>query len=232
MASDDYANAATLKAIADFGSGFHDGGFSLTVTQDDLTLTPTEYTALQADNVLLNGHAVAAMPSGVSVGSSGGNVLINATGVSGATLNIYGAGGASLGTSVLGSSSIVVSHAEAGAGGAVVITETMPGQTAAAGESAPIITLDQTVITTDAGSATFTATAGAGAVQVGVNEYMTLYTAGAQPADPVNPVLVYDPAAHTLSFDVNHSSVVLVTLGSATHLASLDPSEVFVTHFV
>ena len=67
LASNDYANAATLKAIADFGSGYQSGGFTLTMTQDDVSLTPTEYTALQSDNVLQNGHALSAMPTGVSV---------------------------------------------------------------------------------------------------------------------------------------------------------------------
>jgi hypothetical protein len=174
------------------------------------------------------------MPTGAEVSSSAGNVFITATGLSGATLNVYAAGGSSLSSTVQGSASISVTQADAfgTVGGAVVITETMPAHTAATGESAPIIALDQTVVTTDAGAATFSSTGGTGTVQVGTNEYMHLYTAGSQPTDPVNPVLVYDPNAHTLSLDVASTSVVLVTLGSATHPASLDPSEVFVTHFV
>jgi hypothetical protein len=233
LASNDYANAATLKAIADFGSGYQSGGFTLTMTQDNVSLTPNEYTALQSDNVLQNGHALSAMPTGVSVSSSGGNVMLTATGVSGATLNVYAASGSDLHSSTLGSASISVTQADAfgTVGGAVVITETMPSHSASSGESAPVIAIDQTVITTDAGLANFSSTGGASTVQVATNEYMHLYTAGAQPASPANPVLVYDPAAHTLSFDVANTSIVLVTLGAQTHPTSLDAAEIFITHF-
>jgi hypothetical protein len=228
LASADYANAAALKVIADFGTGFNHNGFSLTQTQDDVSLTPTEYTALGSDNVLQNGHALSAMPATAAVSSSGGDVSITATGVSGGTLNVYAADGSSLSSSALGSSSISVTQAEAGAGGAVVITETMAGHTAAAGESAPIIALDQTVVTTDAGAATF---ATSGQVQVGSSSnYMNVYTAGSQPTQAA-PELVYDANAHTLSLDVNGAMTVLVTLGTATHPTSLDPSEIFITHF-
>jgi hypothetical protein len=201
------------------------------MTQDAIALTPTEYTALQADNVVQNGHALAALPVGAVVTSSAGNVLITATGFAGATLNVYAHDGASLGSSVLQSAAISLTQTEAAAGGALVITETMPSQAAAAGESAPIIAIDQTVITTDAGAASFASSGGNGMVQVATNEYMHLYTLGAQPGSPANPVFVYDPAGHTLSLDVGNSSIVLVTLGAQTHPASLDPSEIFVTHF-
>jgi hypothetical protein len=229
-------NAAELAAIGNFGSGLHINSHTLTMTQDALALTPTEYTALQSDSVVQGSYALSVLPTGASVNSAGGDVVITATGVSGATLHVYAAGGSALSSSVLGSSAISVSQSDAfgTVGGAVVITETMPGHTAAAGESAPIIALDQTVITTDAtaASASFSASGGAGMVQVGVNEYMTLYTAGQQPAHPTNPVLVYDPSAHTLSFDVASTSIVLVTLGAATHPASLDASEINIKHFV
>jgi hypothetical protein len=233
LASNDYANAVTLKAIADFGSGYQSGGFSLTMTQDNVSLTPTEYTALQSDNVVLNGHALSAIPAVGSVSSSGGDVYLTATGVSGGTLNVYAASGSLLHSSVLGSSSISVTQPDAfgTVGGAAVVTETMPGHTAAAAESAPLIAIDQTIITADAGAASFSSTGGASTVQVGTNEYMQLYTAGAQPANPVDPVLVYDPSAHTLSFDVASSSIVLVTLGAQTHPALLSPAEIAVLHF-
>jgi hypothetical protein len=234
LASNDYANAVTLKAIADFGSGYQSGGFSLTMTQDNVSLTPTEYAALQSDDVLQNGHALSAIPTGASVSSSGGNVYLTATGVSGATLNVYAASGSELHSSTLGTASISVTQADAfgTVGGAVVITETMPSHSAATAESAPLIAIDQTVITTDAGEASFASTGGASSVQVGTNEYMQLYTAGSQPASPANPVLVYDPTAHTLSLDVASTSIVLVTLGAQTHPASLNPAEIFITHFL
>jgi hypothetical protein len=108
----------------------------------------------------------------------------------------------------------------------------MPTYSAAAGESAPVVAIDQATIITDAGIASFATTGGAASVQVGTSEYMPLYTAALQPSNPSEPVLVYDPNAHTLSFDLGATSVVLVTLGAATHPTSLDASEIFVTHFV
>jgi hypothetical protein len=204
------------------------------MTQDDVSLTPTEYMALQSDNVVPNGHALSAIPTVASVSSSSGDVFLTASGVSGATLNVYAAsGGAALSSNTLGSASISVTQADAfgTVGGAVVVTETMPGHSAATGESAPLIVIDQTVITTDAGLAAFSGLGGVGMVQVGANEYMHLYAAGSQPLSPVNPVLVYDPTAHTLSFDVASTSIVLVTLGAQTHPASLSPAEIFITHF-
>ena len=113
----------------------------------------------------------------------------------------------------------------------MVVTETMPGHSAAAAESAPLIAVDQTIITADAGLASFSGTGSASSVQVGTSEYMQLYTAGSQPASPVNPILVYDPSAHTLSFDVGSTAIVLVTLGAPTHPASLSPAEIAVIHF-
>ena len=229
LASNDYANAATLKAIADFGSGFDPNGNTLSMTQDALNLTPAEYTALQSDNVVLNGHALSALPTGVSVSEVTGSVHVIGTGVSDATVTIYSASGSVLTTSSA-APGFNISAVESGSGINVSVTEQV-GASAATSESALIVVLEQAILTTDAGAASFVSSGGAGMVQVGVNEYMHLYTAGSQPATPVNPVLVFDPVAHTLSFDVASSSVVLVTLGAATHPASLDPSEIFVKHF-
>jgi hypothetical protein len=231
LASNDYANAATLKAIADFGSGFSSGGHSLTMTQDAIGLTPAEYTALQSDNVILNGHALAALPGALSANSSNGSLSVTATGVSGGTVNEYSHSGALLGSVPTGSAAISVSLSDAALGGAAAVTETMPGQTATAGESAPLIILDQNVITTDAGAATFSASGGAGTVQVGANEFLPLYSAGTQPAIPANPVLVFDPTAHSLSLEVGGTLITLLTLGTQTHPASLSASEILVTHF-
>jgi hypothetical protein len=112
----------------------------------------------------------------------------------------------------------------------VVVTETV-GASAATSESAPIIALEKTVLTNavTADSATFAAS---GAVQVGVGQYTDLYTTATAPTHPTNPVLVYDPTAHTLSLDVDgFSPVVLVTLGTATHPTALTAAEIFIQHF-
>ena len=219
-------NATQLAEIGDFGVSLHANGHSLTMTQDALALTPSEYAAVQSDNVVLSGHALSAMPTGVSVSEVSGNVEFDGTGVNGAAVTLYAADG-SVVTTTSASPLFTVSAAESGSGINVAATETVGGT-----ESAPIIALEQTILTgaATADGATF---ATSGQVQVGTNEYMNLYTAGSQPGSPANPILVYDPTAHTLSFDAaGHSDVVLLTLGTATHPASLDPSEIFVKHYV
>ncbi len=218
-------NATQLAEVGDFGSGLQAAGHTLTLTQDALALTPAEYTAVQSDNVVLNGHAMSAIPTGVSVSEVDNDVQFTGTGVNGATVTLYSASGSEI-TTTTASPAFTVSALEAGPGINVVATETVNGT-----ESAPIIALEQTILTNAAAtdSATF---ATSGQVQVGTNEYMNVYTAGSQPTNPTNPILVYDPAAHTLSFEAaGHSDIVLVTLGTATHPASLDPSEIFVKHY-
>ena len=228
LAAGDYANAASLNVLADFGSHFDFNGSTVQMTQDDLVATPAEYTTLEADlgtNVIASGHVLSAMPTGFSVSSVGGNVTVTASGVSGATLHVYAAGGGSLSSSVLGSTAISVTHSDAfgSVGGAVVITETVGGV-----ESAPLIALDQTVVTTDAGVATFATT---GQVQVGASEYVNLYNYGSQPTQTA-PELVYNPTTYVLSLDVNGTFHTLVTLGTATHPTSLNAAEINITHFV
>jgi hypothetical protein len=55
------ANDAMLAAIGNLGSSYEPNGHSLTMTQDDTTLTQAQYTALQSDNVVTNGHAFSAV---------------------------------------------------------------------------------------------------------------------------------------------------------------------------
>ena len=231
LASNDYADAAVLTAIADFGSGFDPNGHTITLTQDAISLTPTEYAALQSDNIILNGHALSARATGVSVTSSGGTVHVLGSGVDGATLNVYAANGTSLSQTAGVGAAFDASASEGAIGNGVVVTETV-GASAATSESAPIIALEQTVLTgaATAAGATFS---GSGSVQVGVGQYTDLYLASAVPATPAYPALVYDPSAHTLSLDIaGHAPLVLVTLGTATAPATLDPSEIFIKHFV
>ena len=109
LASNDFASAAVLNALGSLGANFSSGGFSLTLTQnasvdgltvdtigafgskfylnghtvtltqDALALTPSEYTAVQADGLSLNSHVLSAMPGGVTIGESGGNISITGT---------------------------------------------------------------------------------------------------------------------------------------------------------
>ena len=142
--------------------------------------------------------------------------------MNGSTVTLYDHTGAEI-TTQTAAPGFTISTTDSGANFAV--TETVAGV-----ESAPVIALEQTILTSLASSdsATFLTT---GQVQVGANEYLNLYTAATAPVSPVNPDLVYDPNAHTLSFEVaGQSPVVLLTLGTATHPAALDPSEIFVKH--
>jgi hypothetical protein len=231
LASDDYADAPTLAAIANFDTGFDAGGHTLTMTQDALSLTPTEYAALQSDNIVLNGHALSALASGVSVTSAGGTVEVSGAGVDGATLNVYASDGTSLSQTAGVTASFTASASEGSIGNGVVVTETV-GASAAISESAPIIALERTILT-DAATADGATFAGSGQVQVDAGAYVNIYTTATAPGSPANPALVYDAAAHTLSLDVGgHAPLVLVTLGGATVPAALDPSEIFVRHFV
>ncbi len=228
LASNDYADAATLKTIADFGTGFDPNGHTLTVTQDTINLTPTEYNNLQSDGLVANGHALSAIPTGLTAVETGGNVTVDGTGVSGATVTLYDASGGVL-TTGAAAPAFTVTAADAGVN--MSLTETIGGN-AATGESAPVVLLDQasveTIVTGDA--ATF---ATSGAVHLAGSEYLDLYDAASAPANPANPALVYDATQHTLSLDVSgHAPVVLVTLGGATTAAHLDATEILVKHAV
>ena len=230
LASNDYANAAALVAIGNFDTGFDANGHSLTMTQDALNLTPAEYNALQSDNIVLNGHALSALATGIVVTSSGGTVHVAGNGVDGATLNVYAADGTSLSRTAGVTAAFTADASEGSIGNGAVVTETV-GASAATSESAPIIALEKTVIT-DAATAASATFAGSGSVQVGVGEYLNVYTTANAPASPANPYLVYDATAHTLSLDITgHAPLVLVTLGGATHPASLDPAEIVIQHF-
>jgi hypothetical protein len=230
LASNDFADAAALAAIGGFGAGFDHATFGISMTQDALALTPTEYTNLLSDSVVLNGHALSALATGISVTSGAGMVHVSATGISGATLNVYASSGSLLSQTSGVGASFTADALESAIGNGVVVTETV-GASAATSESAPIIALEKTVLTTTATNdgATF---AGSGAVQVGVGQYIDIYTTTTALAHPTDPVLVYDPTAHTLSLNIDgHSPVVLVTLGTATHPTALTAAEIFIQHF-
>lgn len=230
LASDDFVDAATLQTIADFGLGFSADGHTLTMTQDAVSLTLNEYSSVQADDVLPNGHALSAIPESLSVTATGGAIVVDGTGVDSAAVTLYDANGVSLATTTA-SPGFAVTAADAGVN--MALTETIGGN-AATGESAPVVLLEQSVleglvITTDHTS--FAASGGANSVQVGTNEYLTLYNAAAAPADPADPVLAYDAASHHLLLEANgQTPVTLVTLGGATTPTHLDASEILVKH--
>jgi hypothetical protein len=223
LAGNDFANAPTLKAIADMGSHFSEGGHSLTLTQDDLALTPTEFAALAADTFVLNGHVISAELVNDSVTDSANTMALTATGVTGASVNVYDHGGVLLSSTMESSPSFVVTAPDAGPGNNFSITETVNNV-----ESAPVVVLNASTLeglVSGASSAFSTS----GQIQVGVGEYLNLYTAGA--TLPNAPSLVYDPNAHTISLDIpSAAAVVLITLGASTHPASIDPSEILVKH--
>ena len=230
LASNDYADAATLTAIGNFDTGFDPNGHTLTMTQNALNLTPAEYTALQSDNVVLNGHALSALATGIVVTSGAGTVHVAGIGVDGATLNVYASDGTSLSQTAGVGASFTANASEGSIGNGVVVTETV-GASAATSESAPIIALEATVLT-DAATFAGATFAGSGSVRVGAGQYVNVYTTANAPAHPGNPDLVYDATAHTLSLDIDgHAPLVLVTLGAATHPASLDPTAIVVQHF-
>jgi len=231
LASNDFADAAALVTIGDLDAHWDSAGFSIRMTQDALTLTPGQYAALQDDNIILNGHALSALATGVSVSSFGGTVQITGQGVANATLNVYASDGTMLSQTSGVAASFTATAAEASIGNGVVVTETV-GASAATSESAPIIALERTVLTNAATSAGATF-AGSGAVQVDVGKYVDIYTSSTAPAHPSSPVLVYDTSSYTLSLSIEgQTALTLVTLGTATHPTSLSASEIYIQHFV
>jgi hypothetical protein len=210
LAGNDFADAATLKAIGDLGAHFSDGGHTVTVTQNALDLTPAEYTALQNDGIAANGHALSA-------------ILVNDSVTD--PINVYTASGALLSATHEAQAGFTVTAPDTGAGGAFSITETVNGT-----ESAPVVVLEASLIET-AVSAAQVQFASSGMIEIDSGKYLNLYVAGDVPNNLAVPALVYNPAAHTISLDIpNALPVTLITLGAATTPASLDVSEILVKH--
>lgn len=225
LAGNDFADAATLKAIADLGAQFSDGGHSITATQDALGLTPAEYLALQNDGVLANGHAISAVLVSDSVSDVNNMMALSATGIAGATVNIYDAGGTLISVNPESQAAFTVTAPDPGAGHAFAITETVNGV-----ESAPVVVLEAGLLETAAAAAD-AAFAASGAIAVDSGKYINLYTTGSVPQNMQVAALVYDPAAHTISLDLPHTQpITLITLGASTHPATLDASEILVKH--
>jgi hypothetical protein len=225
LAGNDYVDTPTFEAILNLGSHFSSGGFALTLTQNVLSLTPTEFTAYQnqEDPLHFNGYVIAVMPVNASDTDTGGTLSVTATGLSGATVNVYNAAGTAIVTEQNSPATFTVNIPDAGTGNNFSITETNLG-----GESAPLVVLDQSALENLVGLSP-TSFASTGQIQIDTGKYINLYTAGA--TLPNAPALVYSPTAHTISLEMpNASPVVLITLGASTTPASLEPSEILIKH--
>ncbi len=229
LAGTDFANAPTLQAIADLGANFSEGGHSLILTQSDLALTAAEFTALTNDGgVVANGFQISAMLTPTGETDTNNLLSVTASGVSGATLHVYGGTGAPASSTVEGSSGsfiVTVPDSGTGANANFSITETVNGV-----ESAPVVVLDQAALETAVSQAMGTF-ASSGEIQVDTGKYINLYTAASNLVLPNAPALVYNPVSHTISLDVpNAQAITLITLGASTSPASLEISEILIKH--
>jgi hypothetical protein len=225
LANNDFANAQTLQAIADMGTNFSENGHSLTLTQNNLSLAPTELAAIIADGgVVANGYVISAMPVNATYTDIHNVLTVNASGVAGATINVYGASGAAVPADVSDTNgNVVVATPDSAPGNNFSITETVNGV-----ESAPVVVLDQTALENLVSLAP-SSFASIGQIQIDTGKYINLYTAGA--TLPNGPALVYDPVAHTISLDMpNAAPVTLITLGASTAPASLQSTEILIKH--
>ncbi len=223
LAGNDFADAATLHAIAGDGSAFLANGHTVTLTQDVLNLSPTEYAALQTDHVVANGHMLGVAPALATVADHGA-LSISATGIAGGTVHIYGADGALLTSTTPANAGFTITIADPTAGQNYALTQTVGGV-----EGAPLIVLDDVALEHAASlaNATFGST---GAIQVAPGLALNLYEAGSVPAH-TQAALVYDPVAHTISLEGSAGApVTLITLGGTAHPASLDAADIIIKH--
>lgn len=230
LASNDFADEAALIVIANLDSAFENGSKTIKMTEDALSLTPTQYEALQDDGINLNGHALSALATGVAVTSSGGTVHVTGTGVDDVTLKVYASDGSVLSTTANTAASFDATASVGAIGDGIVVTQIV-GSSAATSESHPIIGLERETITDHATlhSATFAAS---GEVQVDTNQFVDLYNSASAPSSPTNPILVYNSSAHTLALHISgQAPLVLVTLGAATTPDELNDDYIFVRHF-
>ncbi len=224
LANNDFANNATLHAIADDGSAFQSNGHMITLTQDALDLSPTEYAALQSDIVNANGHAIGMTPTVNALSDTANMLTVSATGIAGGTVHVYAQDG-----------TVISSTQETNAGFTITAPDTAPGHnfaiTESAGgvEGAPLVVLDATGLESIASAAGVTFSSN-GQIQIDPGKFVNLYEAGSVPALS-HPALVYDPVAHTVSLDLpGGGAVPLITLGGTTHPSSLDLTEIVIKH--
>ena len=217
LASNDFADAATLQAIGGMGSHFSGNGHSITVTAETLDLTPAEYASLQNTTLTQNGHVLAA------ISDASNTLTISGLGVHGDAIKIYDHTGSLISNTSIDTGSFTVTTADSGQTHNFAITD-MSGST----ESAPVIVLDApSLVSAVSGvGATF---ATYGEIQVGTNQYINLYQSSA--SLPSAPALVYNPSTHVVSLDIpSNAPIALITLGGSTPPGSLTPSEIFIKH--
>ena len=224
LAGNDFADAATLKAIADDGTAFQSAGHTITLMQDAPDLTPGEYNALHSDIVNANGHAIGITPTAGAVTDSGAVLSVSATGIAGGTVHVYAQDGTPVGGFTSSSAGFTVSVPDTAPGHNFEITETVGGV-----EGAPLVVLDAGALENVVAS-TGAVFASSGQIQIDPGKFINLYEAGSVPA-LTHPALVYDPVAHTVSLDLPNGGVVpLITLGGTTHPSSLDLAEILIKH--
>jgi hypothetical protein len=230
--------AAQLASLASLGVAhtITDPGYAVTLSDANVTLTPAQYAALdQGPNSIIanlapSTYTVSAPLSNAATITDLHNVLsVSDANVPNATVKIYNEQGSLISATHEGQSSFTITASDPadahGNGQFFVVTEVTNGV-----ESAPLVVLDEGAIqaAVAAAGATF---ANAGGVTVAANEHLAVYTAGAVPQNLANPVLVYDPHAHTVSLDIpNSAPIVLVTLGTSTDPAALTAADFVVKH--
>ena len=223
LASNDFADGSTLKAIADIGTAFRPGSHTVTMTSDALNLAPNEYNALQADNIVKNGHGLGILPTAVSLTDGDGILAVSGHGLSGQIIKIYGADGTLLSANSTISESFTVTASDTSPGSNFAVTSTAPG---GGSEGAPVVVLDSAAVEAAATAAGATL-ATTGQIQVDSGKFIDVYMAGAVPT-LTHPALVYNQAAHTVALDIpGHAPITLVTLGGTTHPGALTASEFF-----
>ncbi len=223
LASNDFADAATLKAIADMGGAFDANGHGITVTADALNLTPAEFAALQLDNVSLNNHLVGVTPDAVSVTETSNVVHVSGSDVAGSTIKIYAADGSIISSGLQTGASFSVNADDLGHGHNFSLTESGGG---VASEGAPLVILDSGLVESSVAAAggSFAST---GQLQVDTGKFVNLYQSRSIPVSLAHAALVYDPVAHTIALDIpGQGSTTLITLGGSTHPAGLEASEI------
>ena len=223
LSSNDFANALTIKAIADVGSAFDPNGHTITLTSDVMNLTPQEFIALTHDSTSQNGHMLGVVPTAISVTDIGNTVQLSGIGVVGSTVKLFGSDGSLVSSVSQADAGFTISADDVGHGHNFSLTESAGGISS---EGAPIVILDSGTLETSVATAggSFAST---GQIQVSTGKFVDLYEAGSIPISLNHAALVYDPVAHTVALDLpGQGLTTLVTLGGSTHVASLDASEI------
>ncbi len=227
LANNDFADAATLHAIADEGAAFQSNGHTITLTHDVLDLTPAEYTALQSDIINANGHIYQIAdnaPIATSVTDTANAFNGQLTVVTGSIVHLYAQDGSTIFNTAQPVPYTSLNFQVTDASRNFAATQSIGGV-----ESAPLVFLDANALEAAANvpGVTFS---NSGQIQIDPGKFVNLYVAGSVPT-LAHPALVYDPVAHTIALDLpGGGAVPLITLGGTTHPASLDLSEITIKH--